>query len=474
MSKGKAITQIKGDPEQTARVAELNANRLDKELEAEKERKPTSDRIFRDSIVSINQAKKQVNDQLETRKDRADFLRRAIRAAETDQANLKKRMEEIRTQEAEEKQQHNADMEQLRIKFSDIETALKSKVQGALQQLKGLREFQEHKHQLDQQKRQVTKLISDGKKQNAQELTDIHRKLVEQREFYENQLREQLAVARQFATDFADLHLDLATQKIADETKTLRDKMKEEDMTELEIITKNEKLRSQLKRVQQEYDIHVQSTSTVETRAARLKKEHDAMEARVTTDGQNYDDIIRAFRDESDFKVKELSKRAEELRNLNVDLKQKTAVAARELALAEERRYEKMKKEYELVNALNNAAVFVLTSLDKKVTSDDDEELSTQKSALNQIIRKLAMIKKAPPSSSRTPGTELRDVEVQTDKPRNPLLTGAKVSEPSTSSRASNPRSWGIQKFRDVPEYQRIFSGKRDPALGNRVRYRRK
>ena len=475
MSK-KPVTQIKGDPEQTIKQTELDNTCLERELNDANAKRDGARNLIRDTIASINHARATNADVIQTRNDRIAFFRRAIAAAETDQKNLQQQLREIEARGEDERLKQNAKMEQLRLDFSEVESDLRAQVQGRLQQLKNLREFQEQRHILDQQKRQLTQMIAQERQQYSDELTEIHRKLVEQREFYERDLREKLATANKFVDDYADLHMDLVTQKIADETKTKRDEMKDGNASDFKLLTDNEKLRKKATDLERNHEIHKRSVKVVETRAIKIKAQMDEVEARMNAQGQDAGESLRNFRDEAEFRITELTQRLRDMRDMNVELKQKTALAAKNLAAVQESRFEHMKKEYELVTAMNDAAVFVLTSLDK-VADTEDEEIKKKKSALNQIVQILANMKPKPPVAARAKTTELKEAEVQTEKPCNPLLWGGKTPEPPGSSKGTgNPRTRVANNFRKMPEYRRVYeaTARRQQAYGNTVFYRRK
>lgn len=474
MSK-KPVTQIKGDPEQTIKQTEIDNSCLERELNDATSKRDGARALIASSIASINQARATNADILQTRSDRISFLRRAISAAETDQQRFQAELRDIESRAEQEKQCQNAKLEKLRLDFNEVESELKARVHGALQQLKNLREFQEHRHILDQQKRQLTQMIADEKKKYSDELSDIHRRLVEQREFYEQDLREKLAAANQFVDDYADLHMDLVTQKIAAETKSRRDEMRDGNASDFKLLTDNESLRKQATELQRSHQIRAQSVKVVEGRATKMKAQADEIEARMNSQGQDARDRLRGFREETEFRITELTQRVKDLRDMNVELKQKTAIAAKDLAAAEESRFEHMKKEYELVTAMNDAAVFVLTSLDK-VADKEDEEIKKKKSALNQIVQILATIEKKPPVAARAKTIELKEAEVQTEKPCNPLLWTGKIAEPPSSARVANPRLKASNNFKRMPEYRRVYelSARRQQAYGSTVFYKRK
>ena len=315
-------------------------------------------------------------------------------------------------------------------------------------------------------------MIEEGKRQNANELTEIHRKLIEQREFYEQDLRNKLAEANRFASDFADLHIDMATKRIADDTTSRREELKTQEMSEYKLLTENEQLRKKLINLQRDHEIYVKSVKAAESKAGKMKQQVEEIESQLTTGAQDPDDRLRSCRDENEFRIKELTERVAKMRNVNVELKQQAAIAAREFAQAQERKYDNMRKEYELVAAMSDAAVFVLTALDKKIGKVNNPEIQSTKSALNKIIQRLTLIAPWRPAPRRVRTVDTRDQGVQTEKPFNPVLFTGKVKEPGSTS-VSNPRTRGMQSFKNAAEYRRVYRTDTRKKYGNTVFYKR-
>jgi hypothetical protein len=108
--------------------------------------------------------------------------------------------------------------------------------------------------------------------------------------------------------------------------------------------------------------------------------------------------------------------RARAARSRNVALKEGVAVAARDLAAAECARFDRLRREFEYLQALDDAATFVLAALDKRFGPVPEEDATgRRKSALSAIIRKLATIRVGGPAPRRQAPPGRVDASVQTD-----------------------------------------------------------
>jgi chromosome segregation ATPase len=295
-------------------------------------------------------------------------------------------------------------------------------------------------------------MIQSERSQNAAEMTAIHKQLLDQRDFCERDLTARLAVAHKFVEDFSDLHMDRFTQQLADETSGYREELRKDNAYTLEMLNENESHRTRLHKLEQQNQIYQMGVDKAETQHSKLKSQADSLEFALHEQLTESEQKLNDMHENIELKIEELRTRLTFLRNQNVDLKQEVAIATRNLAIAQEAKYEHFKKEYELMQSMNKAAAFLLTALDEKYgPTPEENDIRNKRSTLNQIIRKLAMIKheKREPKVVKV---DRADVEVQTDriKPR--------IKAPPFSANGANPRRRGtVQRFKDIPEYKIIF-----------------
>jgi hypothetical protein len=138
--------------------------------------------------------------------------------------------------------------------------------------------------------------------------------------------------------------------------------------------------------------------------------------------------------------------RARAERSRNVALKEGIAAAARDLAAAECARFDRLRREFEYLRALNGAATFVLAALNKRFGSIPEEEaVGRTRCALSAIIRKLATIRVGGRAPRRRAPSGRVDAGVQTDwlppvippmsSRVNPRKGRPKICAPARSSR---------------------------------------
>jgi hypothetical protein len=297
-------------------------------------------------------------------------------------------------------------------------------------------------------------LIQDERRQHSDELTSFHKQLLDQRHFYHTDLVTKLAIARQFVADFADLHMDLFTQQIADETSGYRDDMKRDDAQALQMLKDNELYRERLRKLEQQHHIYQMGLSKTESEHDKLEAQDAELEISLGKQMSNTSRDLAELRESREHRIGELRSRLRAGRERNVALKQEAAVASRALAAAEQAKYEHFRKEYEIMQSMSDAAVFLLTALDERFGPIPEEDaVRNQQCTLNKIIRKLASIKI---EAKRRPvvATDTADAEVQTVAvvPPPPLMPPTAV--------AGNPRKRRTtQRFTELPIYQKLFAG---------------
>jgi hypothetical protein len=404
------VVAIRGDPDQTATKEQINVDHLDSVLESIHSAKPDSDLLAENTVTILNQATLDCNTEVGTHRDRLLFHQRALATALSDQERLKRWAADIEIRAGNEKAKYNEELEGLRFAWSEVQNGVRSKIQIALQQLKSLREFQDHKHRIDQQKRQVSLLIKNERAQNSDDLTEIHHQLLDQRMFYENDFSERMATAQRFVADFSDLHMDLLAQRIADETMKCRGELDRDNEEALKNLNENSELRRKWERLEQQHQIHQMRTDRSQREHTKAKEQTEILERALTEQLARSERVLTEVRETNENRVAELRRRLRAARDRNVELKQEAAVAARNLAAVEEAKYEHFRREYELMQSMNDAAVFLLTALDDRFGPIPEENaVRNQRCTLNQIIRKLATIKVEKPK-------EFKNVEVQTNE----------------------------------------------------------
>ena len=182
------------------------------------------------------------NQAIQFDRGRADFHIHAIVANRNDQILFRNRLVEIHDQLMKQNEEYKEDVQKLRFQQQEMENKLKLQIETVIHQLKSLIPFQERRRILIEQKRALESLIFKEKQIHQEELTDIHHKLLDQREYYENDLKTRLAAARRFAKEFSDLHVDLVITKIRNETAENRKKLNEVSAKQIELLRENESL----------------------------------------------------------------------------------------------------------------------------------------------------------------------------------------------------------------------------------------
>jgi hypothetical protein len=185
----------------------------------------------------------------------------------------------------------------------------------------------------------------------------------------------------------------------------------------------------------------------VEAEYEKLKKEVEVMEDRLTEQVERSERELKGLREESDLRIGEWRSRLRSARARNVELKEKAAVLVRDLTVAEEAKYEQNRKQADLLDSMNKAAVFVLTSLEEKYgPAPEDDSIKIRRSALQEIFKILGKID-VEKRKRIVLGSQMVDVEVQTEPfPRKIPV----VAPPPSLKRSPNPRRRnGSQTFTD-------------------------
>jgi hypothetical protein len=450
------VTDIRGDAEQTAAKLETTAGRLACALERARDEGRESDRVVSRTVDSLNRAFSEGAAAVRARRDRLLFHRRALAAALADHQRLIRWRGAIEARCEAEKGEYRSALEGLRAAWAEVEDGLGSRIQIALRQLKSLRQFQEFKHRIDQQRRQAAEALLSERRRHSRELTAIHCALLGQRECYGRGLAGGLAAARRFVADFSDLHMDRLSERIAGKAGEQREWLRAADAEALEMVTTNERLRVRLRRREQQRQVYSMGLERAESELARLKAQAEAAELSLNAQRRRSQSDVTAVRESADLRVGELRTRLHCLREQNLGLKQEAAAAAHDLATVEEARCEHFRREYSLMDAMSGAAVFLLTALDDRFGPVPQEDaVRNQRSALNQIIRKLVSIR-TEAQREAPPPVEKADAAVQTEEITPRVVLAAPPLLPSV---VGNSRRRALQqRFSQITESKRVFA----------------
>ena len=446
---------VKAEPQQTLQKLTVETSCLENELMNIKSSRTRANQAILQFKKQLQAAAIDVENKTGFQQDRIKYLNHAIAAGREEKERLNSKLRQIQIEVEAQKDKYESQVEVMQYQAHEVETNLKSKIQVALHQLRGLREFQEHKHQMDEQMRNVSNLLTKERKERLAEQSAIHKKLQAQRVFYENQLSNNLAQADAFATEFQDLHLDLATTKILHETEAKREALKQDNNNTLEVIKKNDQLRHQLQDLEQQRKLLNDTEKNLTTQAVDFKTKLSDTSKKVEEAIESSKEKLELLRGRMSDRIAELNDRLNTATQNNENLKRLVNSQQKSLERAEKMRDEKLRKQQELLCVMNEAAVFVLTSLELQEKEPSKDEIFSHSSGLNAVIRKLANI------SQEMSGVEKKtnqksEIQKREDKR---LLAKTKVNIPSKPS----------SDFKKSAEYQRVFGEKE--ATGPNAKY---
>ena len=426
--------KVKPEPKQTIQKLELSTDLLENELMNIKSSRTRANQAILQFKQQLQAVAADVEKKTESQQDRIDYLNHAIKAAAQEKERLNSKLRQIQIEVEAQKDKYESQVEAMQYQAHEVETNLKSKIQVALHQLRGLREFQEHKHQMDEQMRNVSNLLTKERKERLAEQSAIHKKLQAQREYYEKQLSHDLAQADAFATEFEDLHLDLATTKILHETEAKREALKQENNNAYEVIKKNDQLRHQLQDLEQQRKLLSDTEKNLTSQAVDFKTKLNDTSKKVEEAMENNKQKLEALRTRMGDKIAELNDRLNDAQQQNENLKRQVNMQQKSLERAEAMRDEKLRKQQELLGVMNEAAIFVLTSLELQEQEPSKDEVFAHSSGLNAVIRKLANI------SQEMSGFEKRPVDTRTETQKREdkrLFARTKANFPTKQSTAA-------------------------------------
>lgn len=503
-----AITQIKRDPEQACELNQLNVKHLEQKFEiAVKESKeaPTS---ISQSLRRVREVASQNEKEINSIQDRISYLRRVILSNRNDSNIFLKELEKLHQTSIEKKEQYQKNLQQQKSDQQEMENDLNTQISSAIHQLKALRFLQELRHQLGYQTRAVKKLIEEEKQLNSDDMTLIRNQIIDQREFYEKDLKTRLAQANQFARDFSDLHMELATTKIMTETVQNRKQLKEESAKTIEMLRENDILRKKHHLIDQQFKINQASLQNLHTDYSNLKLSILEYEEKMNKTLNDNKERIRKLKDEKDDEIGELKLRKEEALQRKEELKLELLSVQRELQKAEKSRSESSQKEYEVLDKMSQTATFILTAIDKSMEEDsfqkDDtsdfetdqissqnnsslkaslrnlkqKDVGSQKSELSRLMLRLQNISNQMKEDAMKTqsvllysNVEKMDAETQTDQSMKLDFRTVKIQPPSLLENVKNPRrKASVQTFRRAPPvYKKLFEKSKVPLSKKRT-----
>lgn len=435
---------------------ELKASVIENDIMSKRSAREDATQLVLEFKRKLQQAALSVEKKSETQQSRIDFLTRTLNNAEREKDKIISRIRQINNETEVQKDKYDQQVEAIQNRSKEIEASYKNKILNALTQLRSLREFQEHKHQMDERTRNLGNQIAKERKQRTVELAAIHKKLVAQREYYEHQLESKLSEADEYATKFEDLDLDRATTKILHETEQRREAIKAEANMASEVIKRNDQLRHQIQDLEQQCKILEDSEKSLTTQAVDLKAKFEDTKKRVNESIELSKSRLQQLRERMNGKINDLESRLGEAQKQKESLTRELALANKQLAFAEKLRDERLKKDRNLLDVMNESAIFILTSLELQEKDPTKEEVSSHSSALNAVIRKIGTI------SQEITGVEPKFAQEQDQakapevKTRTFVATG-KPSPITTAVRKARAQANQAEDFRNLPEYQRLY-----------------
>lgn len=502
-----AITQIKRDPEQAYEVNQSNLKHLEEKFEVALKDSKEVPAAFSQSNKIINEIALSNEKSIESMQDRASYLRRVILANQNDSDIFSQKLLHIQEEEIERKNQYEKDLEQQKSEQQEMENEMNTKIQAAIHQLKSLKSLQELRRQLEQQTRAVKKLIEEEKQLNSNDMTSMKHQINDQRKFYEDDLNTRLEAANRFAKDFSDLHMELATAKIMNETIQNRKQLQEESVRLVQFIKENATLRKKHFLADQEFKISQKSLENIHSDYSTLRLSVVEYEEKMNDTLNEHKNNIRQLRDEKDDTIGELKLRKEEaLQNRN-QLNQELLSIKKNLQRVETLRSESSQKEYEVLDKMSQSATFILTAIDRAINSEtiqetgnlnyeadqisiqnNDEAIShksaprrlnliknqenSQKSELTRLMLRLQSISQQlkedalkSQSLMQNSNIEKKDAETQTDIQMKLDSLTKKMQPLSLLERAKNHRRKpSVHTFRRLPPiHKRLFEKSKAP-----------
>ena len=457
---GTATIQREESREKT-RQLELKSSVLANELSSSRSAQLDAANLIAKFKQQLQIAAESVEKKSETQQARIDFLTRTLNSSEKEKDRLFSKLRQLQHDLESQREKYEQQVETMSYQSKEVESSYRAKIHAAVSQLRGLRDFQEHKHQMDEKMRRLGNQIVVERKERTAELASIHKKLVAQREYYEHQLASGLAQADEFATKFEDLDLDRATTKLINETEQRREAIKAENQMAAEVIKRNDQLRHQIQDLEQQCKVLEDSEKNLTTQTVDLKAKLEDTKKKVNESLEQSKERLQQLRERMANKISDLTKRLEENKKLKNSLSSELARAQKKLASIENQKDDRLKKDHDLISVMNEAAIFILTSLELQEQDPSKEEIASHSSALNAVIRKISNV------SQEVAAPDPTNIKIEPTTNANAKLTDAKTTRafpgpikpsPVTAAiRKAQAQAKNTEDFRNLPEYQRLF-----------------
>ena len=445
-------------PKPTAKQLEIKSTVIEHDIMSQRSARTDAAQLVLQFKRQLQAAALQVEKKAETQQSRIEFLTRTLNSAEKEKDRLIGRIRQFESEADSQKEKYNHQVEAIQYQTKEIESSYTNKIQNALTQLRALREFQGHKHQMDERMRNLGNQIAKERKQRTVELAAIHKKLVAQREYYEHQLTTKLSEADEYATKFDDLDLDKATTKILHETEERREAIKDEANMASEVIKRNDQLRHQIQDLEQQRKVLNDSEKNLTSQTVDFKAKLEDTKRKVSESIELSKSRIQQLKERMANKISELEMRLENDKKQKENLTRELALAQRQLAFAENQRDERLKKDRNLLSVMNESAIFILTSLELQQKDPTKEELAAHSSALNAVIRKIANV------SQDLTGVEpkfaqdtTKDIPIQSESKIKGFLANPKATNITAAVRKAKSQRKNAEDFRNLPEYQKLY-----------------
>jgi chromosome segregation ATPase len=433
---------------------QLQSNVVQQELMHERSSAEISAQLVRHFKKQLYDAAAAVERKAENQQSRLEFLNRAIRNAEREKERLVAKLRQLDREMEAEEANHEQQMETLQYQSRDVKNQIAARVQNILAELRTLRQFQEQRQKLAERMAEVGGIIARERRDRTAELTAMHRKLVAQREYYEHQLTNKLSEADEFATKFEYLDLDRVTTKIVQETEQRREAMKAESALTTEVVKRNDQLRHQAQDLEQQRRILEESEKSLTTQAVDLKTklQETAVKSREAQEQsrQRLDQLRKYLTGQ----ISELAGRVSAGKKQTETLKSELALAAKQLAAAEVQCDDRLKKDQNLLGVMDEAAIFILTSLELQEKGPSKEEVAGQASALNAVIRKIGNVSQD--MTGIRPSDEPAQQTLATREIPRRWVSSRKAANTAKPMKERQPGKQNYD-FRQNPEHQRVF-----------------
>lgn len=396
--KGKrVIMQIKGDNKQNLKTKEFGVKQLEKVYDEAKQQIPQIPEIYQKIKESMSKAYDQADQKIQFDRGRADFHIHAIVANRTDQVLLCKRLTEIHDELKKQNDVYKEEIQKLQFQQQEMENNLKSQIESVAHQLKSLQPFKDRRKMLIEQKKALEHLIYKEKQIHQDELTDIHHKLLDQREYYEKELRARLEAAEKFAQKYSDLHIDLLTKKISDSTSTKRKDLNSLDIKLLNEFRDADNLIKTKNYYIRQNQIIRKSIENSTAQIIQIKQEKKDVELYMLQAISNHEEEIS--------KTKDILKEKEDyfvnfkifkLHQENERLKKEASESFELMKKTENCRLINDNKSFEidLLLKMKNVAVLIIKALDHKFGPLNDSIYLDQKTPMGKLIRRLFLLNK--------------------------------------------------------------------------------